>query len=71
MIMEIGIAAGEIWDCLERKGGECLLDVLEDEIAGPKELILMSIGWLAREGHVSIILKDDHHVVRLIRSLVD
>ncbi|MBN1492652.1 MAG: winged helix-turn-helix domain-containing protein [Candidatus Omnitrophica bacterium] len=55
MIMEIGITAGEIWHFLEKQKNERAK--LKDLIKGIKrteELTLMSLGWLAREGHVFI-----------------
>jgi len=55
MIIEIGIVAGEIWHYLD-KHGEVGLNEMTDSIEKPRDTILMSLGWLAREGHV--ILKD-------------
>ena len=53
MITEIGIAAGDIWHYLDEKGS-ATLDQLCKGTGRPKELLLMSLGWLAREGHVSL-----------------
>jgi hypothetical protein len=53
MITEIGIAAGEIWHHLDEKGN-ATLDQLVQSIRQPRELLLMSLGWLAREGHVNL-----------------
>ena len=53
MITEIGIAAGEIWHYLDEKGSASL-DQLARSIKQPRELLLMSLGWLAREGHISL-----------------
>jgi len=53
MITEIGIVAGEIWHYLD-KHGEVSLNVLVKGIAQSQELTLMSLGWLAREGHVLV-----------------
>ena len=53
MITEIGIAAGDIWHYLDQKGS-ATLDELVRGIGKPKELLLMSLGWLAREGHVNL-----------------
>lgn len=53
MITEIGIAAGEIWHYLDQHGQANL----EDLVSGTgqsRELVLMSLGWLAREGHVNL-----------------
>ena len=53
MITEIGIIAGEIWHYLD-KNGEVLFSQLQEGIKQPKDLALMSVGWLAREGHVIV-----------------
>lgn len=53
MITEIGIAAGDIWHHLDQKGS-ATLDQLTSSIRKPRELLLMSLGWLAREGHVTL-----------------
>jgi hypothetical protein len=51
MITEIGIVAGEIWHYLEDKQNVEFAELAE-EIQQPRDLVLMSVGWLAREGHV-------------------
>ena len=51
MIIEIGIVAGEIWHFLDQHG-ETTLGALVSGIEKPRDTILMSLGWLAREGHV-------------------
>ncbi|MDO8730413.1 MAG: winged helix-turn-helix domain-containing protein [Candidatus Omnitrophota bacterium] len=53
MIIEIGIVAGEIWNYLD-KNGEVLFSKLQAGIKQPRDLVLMSVGWLAREGHVIV-----------------
>jgi len=53
MITEIGIAAGDIWHHLDEKGS-ATLDQLAQAIKKPRELLLMSLGWLAREGHITL-----------------
>jgi hypothetical protein len=50
-ITEIGITAGDIWHYLDEHGC-ATLDELTDGIKKDRDLILMSLGWLAREGHV-------------------
>jgi len=54
MITEIGIIAGEIWHFLD-KNGQVRLVTLINGLGQPKELVLMSLGWLAREGHVVVV----------------
>lgn len=53
MIIEIGIVAGDIWSYLD-KNGEVLFSKLQTGIKQPRDLVLMSVGWLAREGHVIV-----------------
>jgi hypothetical protein len=51
MITEIGIVAGEIWHYLDEKK-ESTLSTLVTSIGRDQDITLMSLGWLAREGHV-------------------
>ncbi len=51
MITEIGIVAGDIWHFLDQHG-EVTLSWLAKGIDKPRDNVLMSLGWLAREGHV-------------------
>ena len=51
MITEIGIIAGDIWHFLDHHG-EVTLNSLVQGIDKPRDNVLMSLGWLAREGHV-------------------
>ena len=53
MITEIGIIAGEIWHYLDKRG-EVTLAELVHGIDKPRDFTLMSLGWLAREGHVVV-----------------
>ena len=59
MIMQIGIVAGDIWHYLDTKG-KVKLSELESALGKPRDLILMSLGWLAREGHVLVEGEDDY-----------
>lgn len=53
MITEIGITAGDIWHYLDKHETATLNDLVRG-IGKPRELVLMSLGWLAREGHVTL-----------------
>jgi len=64
VITEIGIVAGEIWHLLDEHG-QVTLERLISGIEKPNELTLMSLGWLAREGHVLVDRKDFGYVVSL------
>ncbi|MFA5093449.1 MAG: winged helix-turn-helix domain-containing protein [Candidatus Omnitrophota bacterium] len=62
MIIEIGIVAGEIWHYLDQKG-EVTLAVLTKALDRSPENILMSLGWLAREGHVILVkINNDYRI---------
>ena len=66
MITEIGIVAGEIWHYLDGHV-DVTLAQLTAGIEQPKELTLMSLGWLAREGHVVVQPAGDELRVALRR----
>jgi hypothetical protein len=53
MITEIGITAGDIWHYLDTHGKSSLKEITAS-INTDKDRVLMSIGWLAREGHVIV-----------------
>jgi hypothetical protein len=61
MITEVGIVAGEIWNYLD-KNGKVSLKKLISSIEQPKEVVFMSLGWLAREGHVVLEGKKDYKI---------
>lgn len=62
MITEIGITAGHIWHYLDEKK-QTTLEELVKNLGENREIILMSLGWLAREGHVQV--RDDNKVYRV------
>ena len=51
MITEIGIVAGDIWHYLDQHKNAKLTELISG-IDKDRNLVLMSLGWLAREGHV-------------------
>jgi len=61
MIMQIGIVAGDIWHYLDAKG-KVKFSELEKALGKPHDLILMSLGWLAREGYVLVEGEDDYTI---------
>ena len=62
MITEIGIVAGDIWHYLDQHG-EAVLSELVKGTGKSRDNLLMSLGWLAREGHVVVQeLKGDYKV---------
>lgn len=67
MIIEIGIVAGEIWHYLDQHG-EVSLSQIISSIDRPRDNILMSLGWLAREGHVLLNQEGFDYKVSLRRN---
>jgi len=66
MITEIGITAGEIWHFLD-ENGESSLGSMITGIDRERDLILMSLGWLGREGHVLLKQRGSDYTVSLRR----
>ena len=64
MITEIGITAGDIWHYLDRHEN-ATLDQLVRGIGKSRDLVLMSLGWLAREGHVTLSDEKNGYLARL------
>ncbi len=64
MITEIGIVAGEIWLLLDKEGSMRIKEI-SGRIERPESLILMSLGWLSREGHIILDKEEDGFVVTL------
>ncbi len=61
MIMGIGIVAGDIWHYLD-ENGDVNLAQLTKALDKPQDIVLMSLGWLAREGHVALEGEADYKV---------
>jgi hypothetical protein len=68
MITEIGIAAGEIWNHLELKGRTAFDEILTIEPRKEK-IMLMALGWLAREGHVLFKNENGAFFIELSRKV--
>jgi hypothetical protein len=51
---EIGDAAGRIWQYLNEHG-QTTLGQLRQGMKVSDQLLLMGVGWLAREGKISIV----------------
>ncbi len=64
MITEIGIVAGEIWHFLDQREEVGLKELIEG-IDRPRDNVLMSLGWLAREGHVILVQIDKDYRISL------
>lgn len=53
-VEEIGHVAGEVWGALSAGNGDVTLAALKKAVDAPADLVLLSLGWLAREDKVSI-----------------
>ncbi|MFA5275670.1 MAG: winged helix-turn-helix domain-containing protein [Candidatus Omnitrophota bacterium] len=67
MITEIGIIAGDIWHFLDQHG-EVTLSALVRGIDKPRDNVLMSLGWLAREGHVLVTQVGNDYKISLRKN---
>jgi hypothetical protein len=67
MITEIGIVAGDIWHYLDHHG-EVTLSQLLSGIDKPRDNVLMSLGWLAREGHVIVLQVENDYRISLRKN---
>ena len=53
MLDDIGITAGEIWNYLD-ENSEASVGKLTQELKHTDRMILLGLGWLAREGKLDI-----------------
>jgi hypothetical protein len=67
LITKIGIVAGEIWHFLDQHDQVTLTDLVKN-IEQPRDMILMSLGWLAREGHVVLRTHERDYLLSLRRE---
>ncbi len=52
-IDEVGTVAGAVWGLLAERG-KVSLSAVEKGIDAPRNVVYMAIGWLAREGKVTL-----------------
>ncbi len=64
MIIRLGIIAGEIWHHLEQKGASLLSEAMA-VLEHPQDHILMSLGWLTKEGYVTLEKVDEDYMISL------
>lgn len=69
MITRIGLVAGEIWEYLEGNEKAADLEVLISDLGKERDLVLMSLGWLAREGHVIVRGESPDYNVKLKKKV--
>jgi hypothetical protein len=64
LLEQIGETAGRVWTALESKGPHSLA-ALKKQIKAPGDLVLMAVGWLAREGKIALEQKGRIQHLRL------
>ena len=62
----IGTTAGEIWRYLDKKKGEATLARMSKDLDLDTNFAQMGIGWLAREGKISVEKRGNSTKLRLI-----
>jgi hypothetical protein len=61
---QIGDTAGNVWRALETKGPQSL-GALKKNVKAPGDLVLMAVGWLAREEKLALEQKGRTQLLRL------
>ena len=52
-IDRIGEVAGQVWRCLNTTNSASFTQLVK-EVDAPRDLVMQAVGWLAREGKISI-----------------
>jgi len=52
-IEQIGETAGQVWNCLS-ENGPMSLTKLSKLVDAPRDIVMQSVGWLAREDKIEI-----------------
>jgi len=68
MITQIGLTAGDIWNYLDTHDRADKFETIVKAIGKPREIVLMSMGWLAREGHIIVEREGNDYTVRLTKK---
>ncbi len=64
-VEDIGYAAGQVWDYLWTQGPVSISRVTR-EVEGGQRLVLLAMGWLAREGKLEFREEERRQVVQLV-----
>jgi len=67
MITQIGLVAGDIWNYLDNNRGVAAMEEVIRSLQKDRDIVLMSIGWLAREGHVVLEGESSSYCIRLTK----
>lgn len=64
LLKQVGETAGRVWSVLHDKGPQSLSS-LKKQVKAPGDVVLMSIGWLAREDKLALDQKGRVQMLRL------
>ncbi|MDQ1253656.1 MAG: hypothetical protein QG646_2843 [Euryarchaeota archaeon] len=59
MTEDIGKTAGIVWECLSKQKTPITLTTLKKEVSASSTVLMMALGWLAREDKISIDISDE------------
>ena len=63
-LAQIGDTAGTIWHALNKNGPMSLARLFE-QVGGNRDVVMQSVGWLAREGKIEIVETKRGRIVSL------
>jgi len=63
-VEQIGQTAGEVWALLDENGPQSLAKTVK-AVGKPRDLVMQSLGWLAREDKIEIVEEGRARVVKL------
>ena len=69
MIIRLGVVAGEMLTILEQTGGPMNIDELGKKLDHPQEIVLMSLGWMVRQGYLKLEERENNYVVSLVPNV--
>ena len=52
-VEQIGATAGEVWQVLSEQGSMSMARLI-DAVGHPRNMVMLALGWLAREDKISI-----------------
>jgi len=65
MVEDIGNAAGIIWKFLEQQSQPINLTTLKKNVILSSNLMMMGLGWLAREGKIILDIPEDSYSYKI------
>jgi hypothetical protein len=61
---EIGLTAGQVWEFMDGRGETSTLQI-RSSLKITQTLLFLALGWLAREGKISLLYRDRCYWVTL------